>query len=477
MPLTVVAPKRVVPAAVVVVVRLAVLPLMARLPAACSVLLPLAVSAAVNAPLLRRLMLAPVAVKAVLPLKLFVLSARVTLLPVATTALVPATASVPVWLTAPALVTSRVPLMVVAPKRVVPADVVLVVRLTVLPLTTRSPAACSVLLPLAVSAAVNALLSRRLMTAPVTLAVPPKLLLLLASVTLLTPASITLLPVTARLPVWLTAPVLVTSRLPLTAVAPNRVVPAAVVVVVRLAVLPLMLRSPAACSVLLPLAVSAAVNAPLLRRLMLAPLAVTAPLKSLAAASSVTDRPAALMPVVPSTFKAPVWLTAPPATTFNAPVKLNCGRASPAVVNCKSRLRRLVGKVGNAAALWILRSAISCSVLPPVALMLTGPAKLLSALASRMFFAPAVSTVKLLLPGTIKAPVCEMLPPADTAKLAPRVEPASARLLALRIAALLAPELLKLTVPVNSLLALLTAMAPVPPISALLPPTNKFPAV
>ena len=65
----------------------------------------------------------------------------------------------------------------------------------------------------------------------------------------------------------------------------------------------------------------------------------------------------------------------------------------------------------------MLRKPTSCSVAPPVKLIVTVPARSLAALASSTSLAAPVSIVKLLLPPTLRPPdVCEMLPLAITVK-------------------------------------------------------------
>src|SRR5436853_5686508 len=74
---------------------------------------------------------------------------------------VPVTTSVPVWLTAPPAVLVRFEPTVVAPKLVVPAVLVVLSVVPVVPLTVRFVPATSAPEPLAVIAALSALVSVR----------------------------------------------------------------------------------------------------------------------------------------------------------------------------------------------------------------------------------------------------------------------------------------------------------------------------
>ena len=180
LPVTLVAPKAVVPLAVVVVVRPAAEPETPRLPPAISVAAPEAVMAAFRALVSVIWMVEPVAVTS--PVKLLLALVSVMVWPLADTLLVPVTVSAPLWLTAPALVVDRLPVTLVAPKAVVPPAVVVVVRPTAEPETPRLPPAISVAAPEAVMAAFRALVSVIWTAAPVAETLPVKSLPVLVRV-------------------------------------------------------------------------------------------------------------------------------------------------------------------------------------------------------------------------------------------------------------------------------------------------------
>ena len=89
-----------------------------------------------------------------------------------------------------------------APKLVVLfVPLVVVVRSTVLPLTTRAPPAESTLLPVAVNAAVKPFISARLISTPPAVTEPPKLFNPSDSVMLCPAALREVVPVTSSVPV------------------------------------------------------------------------------------------------------------------------------------------------------------------------------------------------------------------------------------------------------------------------------------
>ena len=257
-PTTVVAPKMVVPPPVVTVVNPFVPPLTTRLPPAVRILFPLAVNSAVNPLISTRLISVPIAVT-VLP-KSFNAAESVMLLLAALMPVVPLTAMAPVCRTSPALLTPRFPPIVVAPKLVVLfVPLVVVVRLYVLPLTTRAPPADSTLLPLAVNAAANPEVFARLISLPTAVTDPLKSFNASVSVMFCPAALREVVPVTDSLPVWLTAPALVTPRFPVAVVAPKVTDPVAIKAILVPERLFVVISPPIVVMLILPLPVDSIV--------------------------------------------------------------------------------------------------------------------------------------------------------------------------------------------------------------------------
>ena len=260
------------------------MPLTARSPPALSVPPPVEVRVAVRAFLSVMLTLAPVTVT--LPTKSLPVLFRVTSLPSAVIPVVPPTVSGPVWLTVPVLVVERLPLSVVGPKLVPPPLVVVVVRSLAVPLTARSPPALSVPPPVEARVAVRAFLSVMLTVPPFTVTSPTKSLPGLDRVTLLLPALMFEVPVTVSTLVWVTGPVEVAVRSPVTVVGPMpKVKPAESVV--RLPVVPSTVRAPTAVSSVTPV-VTWAVRSFLSLMDVAPPARVSSPTKSLPGLDNVT---------------------------------------------------------------------------------------------------------------------------------------------------------------------------------------------
>src|SRR5260221_120585 len=180
LPPTVVAPKLVVPAVLVVVRSATVEPLTVRFVPATSVPEPDAVIAALSALVSVSEMFDPVAVTA--PPKSLVPVVSVIAFAPALMLEVPVTDSAPAWLTAPPAVVERFEPTVVAPKLVVPAVLVVLRVVPVEPLTVRFVPATSVPEPDAVIAALSALMSVSEMFDPVAVTAPPKSLVPVVSV-------------------------------------------------------------------------------------------------------------------------------------------------------------------------------------------------------------------------------------------------------------------------------------------------------
>src|SRR5260221_8928950 len=106
--------------------------------------------------------------------------------------------------------------------------------------------------PLVSEATVKAFVSCTLIAPPVNVTAPPKSFVAVLRVMLFAPALMFEVPVTASVPVWLTAPPAVVVRLVPTVVAPKLVVPAVLVVVRNAPVEPLTVRLVPATSVLQP---------------------------------------------------------------------------------------------------------------------------------------------------------------------------------------------------------------------------------
>ena len=210
---------RLVAAALVVRLLVALPETLSVWPVAVSVVAPVVLSTAVVPRVLVNCVAAPVRV-AVPVTALFCVS--VIGWPAALTVRAPASVKMPVWLTAPVEVTFIEP-AVVAPKLVVlpaPPEVVVVSKPVVLPEVTRLPPAISVLAPPSVSATVMPLVSVSWMLVPVAVTVPPKSLPAFVNVMALAPALalIELAPVTVRLfpTPCVTFPAVVSVRAPVT---------------------------------------------------------------------------------------------------------------------------------------------------------------------------------------------------------------------------------------------------------------------
>src|SRR5438128_531831 len=356
-------------------------------------------------------------------LKLLAALFRVMLLAApAASVVTPVTARAPLWVTAPAVVTPKVPEIVEAPRSRALASV----RLTLSPLVTPTvlkslPALLSVMLLAAPAARVvipvtfraplwvtapavvtfrvpdtveapkmRALTSRTLTLLPLVTATVLKLLAALFRVMLLAaPAASVVTPVTARAPLWVTAPAVVTPKVPEIVEAP---------------------RSRALASV----------------RLTLSPLVTPTVLKSLPALLSVMllAAPAARV-VIPVTFRAPLWVTAPAVVTFRVPDTVEA-----------PKMRALTSRTLT------LLPLVTATVL-----------KLLAALFRVMLLAaPAASVVT---PVTARAPLWVTAPAVVTPKVPEIVEAPRSRALAsvrLTLSPLVTPTVLK------SLPALLSVM-------------------
>src|SRR5258708_16817537 len=140
---------------------------------------------------------------------------------------------------------------------------------------------------------------------PVAVTGPPKWWVPVVGGIAFPPALILEVPVTASVPVWLTAPPAVVVRFEPTVVAPKLVVPAVLVVLRVVPVEPLTVRFVPATSVPEPDAVIAALSALVSVSEMFDPVAVTAPPKSLVACVSVMAPVPALAVVVPVTLIVP----------------------------------------------------------------------------------------------------------------------------------------------------------------------------
>ena len=138
--------------------------------------------------------------------------------------------------------------VVLASPKVRPVE--LVVRLPLVPSSLSADTEVRSVVPV-VRCAVKALASLIVVVPPATVNAPPKSLVVSARVTLLVPAEMFDVPVTANLPVWLTAPVEEAVRLPVTVVAASpKVKPTEFVV--RLPLVPSVFRVVAAVRSVVP---------------------------------------------------------------------------------------------------------------------------------------------------------------------------------------------------------------------------------
>ena len=122
---------------------------------------------------------------------------------------------------------------------------------------------------------------------------------------------------------------------------------------------------------------------------------------------------------VPGTVKAAVWVIAPPAVMLKLPplFRVMAGSAMAVFVKSRVKLRKLVnpvrlGTVAEELVFSILTSRILL-VVPAKERVL---AKLLAAVPKLISELGAV-TLKLVVPGTVKAPVCVIAPPAVMVRL------------------------------------------------------------
>ena len=171
-------------------------------------------------------------------------------------------------------------------------------------------------------------------------------------------ASTSVVPPMVSGPVWPTSPVLVTSRLPVTVVAPKVVLPPFVVSVWRSLPVPvtspLTTRSPPALSTVSPVVCNTTVTLSLSVSCVAPPVRVTVPSKSLSGSVS-TMSPVVVTLVSPVTVREPSWVTSPLASMVRVP-PMSLGRW---VITCTppplmSRLTFLTGvgsstRVGSTA--------------------------------------------------------------------------------------------------------------------------------
>src|SRR5262249_26772546 len=126
--------------------------------------------------------------------------------------------------------------------------------------------------------------------------------------------------------------------------------------------------------------------------------------------------------LVPATVAAPICTIAPPAVTLTEPLALSAPSETPALSNCRVRLRRLLNPVtadGVAEAL-TLRTAKS-RMLPVVPPTLIAPARLFACEPSRMSELAALDA-RVVVPPTISGPVWLIEPPEVRFRFRPTVE-------------------------------------------------------
>lgn len=126
---------------------------------------------------------------------------------------------------------------------------------------------------------------------------------------------------------------------------------------------------------------------------------------------------------VPGTTNPPLWAIANPAVAVKLPplVSVRAGKLIEVLLNVINKLRKLVtpvklGKMADAFVFLKLKSRIFVKVPPK----LIAPVKLLAWLA-RKISEFGVVNVKLVVPGTVIAPVCVIVPKEESVKLPPFV--------------------------------------------------------